>query len=42
MNDKSTYIAEMPPENTMRVALAQRDASHDGAFVYGVMTTGVY
>jgi AraC family transcriptional regulator, regulatory protein of adaptative response / methylated-DNA-[protein]-cysteine methyltransferase len=42
MNDTSTHIAEMPPENTMRRALAQRDASHDGAFVYGVMTTGVY
>jgi AraC family transcriptional regulator, regulatory protein of adaptative response / methylated-DNA-[protein]-cysteine methyltransferase len=42
MNDTSTHIGSMPPESTMRRALAQRDAAQDGAFVYGVMTTGVY
>jgi AraC family transcriptional regulator, regulatory protein of adaptative response / methylated-DNA-[protein]-cysteine methyltransferase len=32
----------MPAEATMRHAVAKRDASFDGAFVYGVVTTGVY
>ena len=30
------------PETTMRLAVAKRDESFDGAFVYGVVTTGVY
>jgi len=34
--------ATMPPELTMRRAVSARDASFDGAFVYGVVTTGVY
>jgi AraC family transcriptional regulator, regulatory protein of adaptative response / methylated-DNA-[protein]-cysteine methyltransferase len=32
----------MPAEATMRQAVAQRDKNFDGAFVYGVVTTGVY
>jgi AraC family transcriptional regulator, regulatory protein of adaptative response / methylated-DNA-[protein]-cysteine methyltransferase len=32
----------MPAEATMRLAVANRDESFDGAFVYGVVTTGVY
>jgi AraC family transcriptional regulator of adaptative response/methylated-DNA-[protein]-cysteine methyltransferase len=32
----------MPPELAMRRAVSARDASFDGAFVYGVVTTGVY
>src|SRR3984957_8904557 len=32
----------MPAEATMRQAVAKRDESFDGAFVYGVVTTGVY
>src|SRR5579863_9061575 len=42
MTDTSIHTAEMPPESTMRQALAERDAHYDGAFVYGVTTTGVY
>lgn len=33
---------EMPPEAAMRQAIAHRNAAFDGAFVYGVITTGVY
>jgi AraC family transcriptional regulator of adaptative response/methylated-DNA-[protein]-cysteine methyltransferase len=32
----------MPAENLMRKAVAERDEYLDGAFVYGVATTGVY
>jgi len=32
----------MPAEATLRQAVAKRDESFDGAFVYGVVTTGVY
>jgi AraC family transcriptional regulator, regulatory protein of adaptative response / methylated-DNA-[protein]-cysteine methyltransferase len=32
----------MPAEATMRQAVAKRDEGFDGAFVYGVITTGVY
>jgi O-6-methylguanine DNA methyltransferase len=32
----------MPAEIAMRRALVTRDAAFDGAFVYGVITTGVY
>jgi AraC family transcriptional regulator, regulatory protein of adaptative response / methylated-DNA-[protein]-cysteine methyltransferase len=34
--------ATMPAEATMRQAVARRDEGFDGAFVYGVITTGVY
>jgi AraC family transcriptional regulator, regulatory protein of adaptative response / methylated-DNA-[protein]-cysteine methyltransferase len=42
MSDTATHVREMPPVSTMRQALSQRDSSYDGAFVYGVTTTGVY
>ncbi len=42
MTDTATPMREMPPEDELRRALAQRDANYDGTFVYGVMTTGVY
>ena len=42
MSNTSTLKAAMPAETTMRQALARRDANYDGAFVYGVLTTGVY
>ena len=32
----------LPRENQMRAAVARRDASYDGRFVYGVVTTGVF
>ncbi len=32
----------MPRESAMRRAISARDAGFDGAFVYGVVTTGVY
>jgi AraC family transcriptional regulator of adaptative response/methylated-DNA-[protein]-cysteine methyltransferase len=32
----------LPAESTMRHALARRDESFDGTFVYGVTTTGIY
>jgi AraC family transcriptional regulator, regulatory protein of adaptative response / methylated-DNA-[protein]-cysteine methyltransferase len=32
----------LPAEAAMRQAIAKRDESFDGAFVYGVITTGVY
>ena len=31
-----------PAQTAMRQAVADRDARLDGAFVYGVVTTGVY
>jgi AraC family transcriptional regulator of adaptative response/methylated-DNA-[protein]-cysteine methyltransferase len=34
--------ASMPEEPVMRAAIANRDRRADGAFVYGVLTTGVY
>ncbi len=34
--------SQMPNEGVMRTAVANRDAKLDGAFVYGVLTTGVY
>lgn len=34
--------APMPEEPVMRAAVANRDRRFDGAFVYGVLTTGVY
>lgn len=37
-----THTTHMPSETAMRRALVQRDANYDGAFFYGVMTTGVY
>jgi AraC family transcriptional regulator, regulatory protein of adaptative response / methylated-DNA-[protein]-cysteine methyltransferase len=42
MSKELTESAAMPSEVTMRRALAARDAAFDGAFVYGVITTGVY
>lgn len=42
MSIESTAAAAMPSEIVMRRALAARDAGFDGAFVYGVVTTGVY
>jgi AraC family transcriptional regulator of adaptative response/methylated-DNA-[protein]-cysteine methyltransferase len=42
MSKKPSAPASMPPEIAMRCALAARDAAFDGAFVYGVVTTGVY
>jgi AraC family transcriptional regulator of adaptative response/methylated-DNA-[protein]-cysteine methyltransferase len=32
----------MPSQVSMRQAIADRDATYDGAFLYGVVTTGVY
>jgi AraC family transcriptional regulator, regulatory protein of adaptative response / methylated-DNA-[protein]-cysteine methyltransferase len=42
MPKKPTAPTAMPSETAMRRALAARDATYDGAFVYGVVTTGVY
>jgi AraC family transcriptional regulator of adaptative response/methylated-DNA-[protein]-cysteine methyltransferase len=42
MSMKPTVAAAMPSNNVMRRALVARDATFDGAFVYGVVTTGVY
>jgi AraC family transcriptional regulator of adaptative response/methylated-DNA-[protein]-cysteine methyltransferase len=42
MSDVDTTSREIPAEPVMRRALAARDANFDGAFVYGVVTTGVY
>jgi AraC family transcriptional regulator, regulatory protein of adaptative response / methylated-DNA-[protein]-cysteine methyltransferase len=42
MNDTAIPNRTMPAEATMRQAVAARDESFDGAFVYGVVTTGVY
>jgi AraC family transcriptional regulator of adaptative response/methylated-DNA-[protein]-cysteine methyltransferase len=42
MSIPSTLPPPMPAESTMRQALVDRDARFDGAFVYGVITTGVY
>jgi AraC family transcriptional regulator, regulatory protein of adaptative response / methylated-DNA-[protein]-cysteine methyltransferase len=42
MSKETTAPASMPSEIAMRHALAARDASFDGAFVYGVVTTGIY
>ena len=42
MSDSSILSPAMPEESTMRQALLTRDARYDGAFVYGVITTGVY
>ena len=42
MSKEPTAPAAMPSETIMRRALAARDAAFDGAFVYGVVTTGVY
>jgi AraC family transcriptional regulator of adaptative response/methylated-DNA-[protein]-cysteine methyltransferase len=38
----ASMIPPMPTEAAMRRAVAERDARHDAAFVYGVATTGVY
>src|ERR1700678_2150097 len=42
MNATTTANAVMPAQSTMRQAISERDARYDGAFVYGVITTGVY
>jgi AraC family transcriptional regulator of adaptative response/methylated-DNA-[protein]-cysteine methyltransferase len=42
MSKTPTEPAAMPSDIAMRRALAARDAAFDGAFVYGVVTTGVY
>jgi AraC family transcriptional regulator, regulatory protein of adaptative response / methylated-DNA-[protein]-cysteine methyltransferase len=42
MSKKPTVAAAMPSKTVMRRALVARDATFDGAFVYGVVTTGVY
>jgi len=42
MTTTATRTARLPPEELMRRALADRDRKYDGAFVYGVITTGVY
>jgi AraC family transcriptional regulator, regulatory protein of adaptative response / methylated-DNA-[protein]-cysteine methyltransferase len=42
MTDMPMPSPNMPSENAMRQALADRDARYDGVFVYGVITTGVY
>ena len=42
MNTTTMLKATMPAEAVMRRALAERDPKYDGAFVYGVITTGVY
>ncbi|MGO8856798.1 MAG: bifunctional DNA-binding transcriptional regulator/O6-methylguanine-DNA methyltransferase Ada [Steroidobacteraceae bacterium] len=42
MNHTRIPNATMPAEATMRHAIATRDESFDGSFVYGVVTTGVY
>src|ERR1700736_2821548 len=42
MSKEPTAPASMPSEIAMRRAMAARAAAFDGAFVYGVATTGVY
>jgi len=42
VSKEPTAPASMPSEIAMRRAMAARDAAFDGAFVYGVVTTGVY
>jgi AraC family transcriptional regulator of adaptative response/methylated-DNA-[protein]-cysteine methyltransferase len=42
MSDANTGLIEMPTEAVMRRAVAGRDSRLDGAFVYGVVTTGIY
>ena len=42
MTTQRTQPAPLPPEETMRRAVAMRDTRYDGRFVYGVVTTGVY
>ena len=42
MNDIAKMPPSMPSEATMRKAVSSRDGHFDGAFVYGVVTTGVY
>jgi AraC family transcriptional regulator, regulatory protein of adaptative response / methylated-DNA-[protein]-cysteine methyltransferase len=41
MSDSNTQ-AKIPTEVVMRRAVAARDVEFDGAFLYGVVTTGVY
>lgn len=42
MTHTATLTQNLPSEQTMRQAIAARDAHYDGVFVYGVITTGVY
>jgi AraC family transcriptional regulator, regulatory protein of adaptative response / methylated-DNA-[protein]-cysteine methyltransferase len=42
MKHAENQKALMPEEPVMRTAVANRDRRFDGAFVYGVLTTGVY
>jgi AraC family transcriptional regulator of adaptative response/methylated-DNA-[protein]-cysteine methyltransferase len=42
MSNANTETIKLPTEAVMRRAVAVRDADFDGAFVYGVVTTGVY
>lgn len=42
MKHAENQKTSMPEESVMRAAVANRDPLFDGAFVYGVLTTGVY
>ena len=42
MSDSNPSRAKMPTNAVMQRAVAARDAEFDGAFVCGVVTTGVY
>ncbi len=42
MSNANTGSTALPSEAAMRRAVLARDANFDGAFVYGVVTTGVY
>lgn len=42
MSNSNKLRLQIPSEADMRKAIAERDAGYDGAFLYGVVTTGVY
>src|ERR1700728_3684481 len=42
MTNSTQTQLQIPSAATMRKAVAERDASFDGAFMYAVITTGVY
>jgi AraC family transcriptional regulator of adaptative response/methylated-DNA-[protein]-cysteine methyltransferase len=42
MSNANTRSTDLPTQASMRRAVVARDANFDGAFVYGVVTTGVY
>jgi len=42
MSSNQTEQLTVPSADQMRAAISERDASYDGVFFYGVVTTGVY